>query len=51
MISEKSAATAKPPVSGVEVYWHTVKYCTVLLYAIVLTSIGLTFTYLVFPEF
>ncbi len=27
------------------------KYRTVLLYAIVLTSIGLTFTYLVFPEF
>ena len=51
MISEKSAATAKPPVSRVEVYWHTVKYRTVLLYAIVLATIGLTFVYLVFPEF
>src|SRR5579862_712808 len=51
MISEKSAASAKPPVSNVEVYWHTVKYRTVLLYAIVLTTIALTFTYLVFPDF
>lgn len=51
MISEKSAATAKPPVSRVEVYWHTVKYRTVLLYAVVLVTICLTFVYLVFPDF
>ncbi len=51
MISEKSAATAKPPVSRVEVYWHTVKYRTVILYAVLLTTIVLTICYLVFPDF
>ncbi|MGA2510028.1 MAG: hypothetical protein ABSG27_07340 [Candidatus Acidiferrales bacterium] len=47
----KSGAAAKPKVSRVEVYWHTVKYRTVILYAIVLTAITLSVTYLVFPEF
>ncbi len=42
--------TEKPKVSRVEVYWHTVKYRTVLLYAIVITTIVLTTTYLVFPD-
>jgi len=51
MISEKSAATAKPPVSRVEVYWHTVKYRTVILYAVLLTTIALMICYLVFPDF
>jgi hypothetical protein len=51
MISEKSASIAKPPASRVEVYWHTVKYRTVILYAVLLTTITLTFTYLVFPDF
>lgn len=42
--------TEKPKISRVEVYWHTVKYRTVALYAIVVTTIVLTTTYLVFPE-
>jgi hypothetical protein len=42
--------TEKPKISRVEVYWHTVKYRTVALYAIVITSIVLATTYLVFPE-
>lgn len=42
--------TEKPKISRVEVYWHTVKYRTVALYAIVITTIVLTTTYLVFPE-
>lgn len=37
-------------VSRVEVYWHTVKYRTVVLYAIVITTIVLTSTYLIFPD-
>lgn len=42
--------TEKPKISRVEVYWHTVKYRTVVLYAIVITAIVLAATYLVFPE-
>ena len=42
--------TEKPKISRVEVYWHTVKYRTVVLYAVVLTAIVLATTYLVFPE-
>ncbi len=50
MSDGKSAAAAKPHISRVEVYWHTVKYRTVILYAIVITTIVLAMTYLVFPE-
>jgi hypothetical protein len=46
----KSAAAEKARVSRVEVYWHTVKYRTVILYAMVLTTILLAATYLVFPD-
>jgi hypothetical protein len=49
-IDGKSAISAKPKVNRVEVYWHTVKYRTVILYAVVLTTIVLAITYLVFPE-
>ena len=31
----KTSAAAKPKVTRVEVYWHTVKYRTVVLYAVV----------------
>lgn len=37
-------------VSRVEVYWHTVRYRTVVLYAVLITTIVLATTYLVFPE-
>jgi hypothetical protein len=47
----KITASAKPKVSRVEVYWHTVRYRTILLYALLVTSIVLTATYLVFPQF
>jgi hypothetical protein len=40
----------KEKISRVEVYWHTVRYRTVALYAIVITAIALTSSYLVFPE-
>jgi hypothetical protein len=42
--------TEKPKISRVEVYWHTVKYRTVVLYAVVITAIVFATTYLVFPE-
>ena len=42
--------TEKPKVTRVEVYWHTVKYRTVVLYAVVITAIVLASIYLVFPE-
>jgi hypothetical protein len=45
-----STVTDKPKISRVEVYWHTVRYRTVALYAIVITTIVLTTTYLVFPD-
>src|SRR5271154_6888804 len=47
----KTTAAHKPKVTRVEVYWHTVKYRTVVLYAIVLTAIALSMVYLVFPDF
>lgn len=46
----KISSTAKPKVSRVEVYWHSVRYRTVVLYVVLTTSIVLTSTYLVFPE-
>ncbi|HKQ87356.1 MAG TPA: hypothetical protein VJS43_11385, partial [Candidatus Acidoferrales bacterium] len=40
----------KPKISRVEVYWHTVKYRTVLLYVVLITAIVLACIYLVFPS-
>jgi hypothetical protein len=50
MSEAKISAADKPKISRVEVYWHTVKYRTVILYAIVIAAIVLSLTYLVFPE-
>ena len=47
----KTSAGGKPKVTRVEVYWHTVKYRTVILYAVVLIAIILAAVYLVFPDF
>ncbi len=47
-MNDKSAA--KPKISRIEVYWHTVKYRTVILYSVVITAIVLASLYLVFPE-
>jgi hypothetical protein len=40
----------KQKISRVEVYWHTVKYRTMLLYAILIATIVLTCAYMIFPE-
>src|SRR5271165_3801443 len=45
-----ATVSAAPKVSRVEVYWHTVRYRTVLLYILVIVVILLTLTYLVFPK-
>ena len=50
MSDSKLTTTAKPKISRVEVYWHTVTYKTVALYVIVITAIVVSATYLVFPE-
>jgi len=42
--------TEKQKISRVEVYWHTVKYRTVLLYGVLITAIILACIYLVFPS-
>ncbi|SRR5579875_132821 len=50
MPNEKISAADRPNVSRVEVYWHTVKYRTVLLYVVVIAAIVVSLTYLIFPE-
>jgi hypothetical protein len=47
----KISAAAKPKVTRVEVYWHTVKYRTVVLYVLILIAIILGAIYIVFPDF
>jgi hypothetical protein len=49
MTDGKSTLADKQKINRVEVYWHTVKYRTVVLYAVVITTIVLAATYLVFP--
>ena len=50
MIDKKSTETAKPKISRVEVYWHTVTYKTVALYVIlIIGGIGVA-TYFTFPD-
>ena len=44
------SSTAKPKISRVEVYWHTVTYKTVALYVLLIGTIIGSATYLVFPE-
>src|ERR1700723_1189838 len=50
MSDMKTAAPAKPKISRVEVYWHTVTYKTVILYGLLILGIIFSLTYFVFPE-
>jgi hypothetical protein len=50
-IDAKTSAAGKAKVTRVEVYWHTVKYRTVVLYAMVMVAIILAAVYVVFPDF
>lgn len=44
-----SSAGAKPKISRVEVYWHTVRYRTVALYVLAISGIVFASFYIVFP--
>ena len=50
MTEMKSAVPAKPKISRVEVYWHTVTYKTVILYGLLILGIFISLTYFVFPQ-
>jgi len=50
MTDGKINAANKAKISQVEVYWHTVKYRTVVLYAVVVLAIVLASGYLIFPD-
>ena len=50
LVSEKTVAEHKAKISRVEVYWHTVQYRTVVLYALILLVIVAGTAYLVFPD-
>lgn len=50
MTDEKSTAASKQKISRVEVYWHTVRYRTLALYAVLIAAIIFAASYLVFPE-
>src|SRR5271155_1165928 len=51
MSDGKISGSAKPKITRVEVYWHTVRYRTVALYVVVVGAIIFTGCYLVFPQF
>ena len=50
MSDAKSSFEDRQKISRVEVYWHTIKYRTVVLYVVVIVAILLAGTYLAFPE-
>ncbi len=50
MANPKISVASKQHVSRVEVYWHTVRYRTIMLYAIAILIIFLGSMYLVFPK-
>jgi FecR protein len=50
MANEKISGASKQHISRVEVYWHTVRYRTVVLYVMSFAAIALATTYLVFPD-
>jgi hypothetical protein len=50
MMEETPTGLAKPKISRVEVYWHTVTYRTVALYVVAVFAIVLASSYLFFPE-
>jgi hypothetical protein len=49
MIETKIAASAKPKIQKVEVYWHSVTYKTVVIMVLLFLAIVAGTTYLIFP--
>jgi hypothetical protein len=50
MTTEKFTDASHPRINKVEVYWHTVTYRTILMYAFVVTVLILAGSYLVIPD-
>ena len=50
MTTEKFTDAPRPKVNRVEVYWHTVTYRTILLYAFAFVILFTAAGYLVFPD-
>jgi FecR protein len=50
-VDGKTAAAPKPKISRVEVYWHTIKYRTVILFVLAILAIVAASSYLIFPDF
>src|SRR5580658_1087128 len=50
MIDQKTVVSDKPKISRVEVYWHTVTYKTMAIYALLIIAAILTGSYFAFPD-
>lgn len=50
MHDDKQSGVVKPKISRVEVYWHTLTYRTLALYAVAILGAVLASTYLFFPD-
>jgi hypothetical protein len=50
MTDQRESETAKPKISRVEVYWTTISYRTLVIYAALALGIVLAIFYLLFPE-
>src|ERR1700685_2775601 len=50
MIDQKTVVSDKPKISRVEVYWHTVTYKTMAIYALLIIGVILGAVYFAFPD-
>src|ERR1700721_805507 len=50
MIEQKTTVSDKPKISRVEIYWHTVTYKTMAIYALLIIGVILGVVYFVFPD-
>src|SRR5580658_4542111 len=50
MIDQKTVVSDKPKISRVEVYWHTVTYKTMAIYALLIIGVILGVVYFAFPD-
>src|SRR5580692_9764438 len=50
MIDQKTTVSDKPKISRVEVYWHTVTYKTMAIYALLIIGVILGVVYFAFPD-
>src|SRR5579863_303645 len=50
MIDQKTTVSDKPKISRVEVYWHTVTYKTMAIYALLIIGVILGAVYFAFPD-